>query len=146
MKKRELQEKLESNEDTKQQLQKLAIRFNMLEVSLDHKKSSIDHLFLGGFCYKTGGEKVGVWKNVLQRTWRGQDEMEAVQWWDYLWFNVISSNFFTLNHNSSGRRGYENEIAKNKKEMEEVMNNRFVIELRDESIQVGISLLSVMKC
>ena len=37
------------------------------------------------------------------------------------------------------RRGYENEIAKNKKDIEEVMNNRFVVELKDESVQVSIT-------
>ena len=33
-------------------------------------------------------------------------------------------------------------MAKNKKEMQEVMNNRFVIELKDEIVQVSISELS----
>ena len=43
----------------------------------------------------------------------------------------------------SCRRGYENERAKDNKEMEEKLNNRFVIELKDASIQVRITIRHV---
>ena len=41
------------------------------------------------------------------------------------------------------RRGYENERAKDNQEMEEKLNNRFVIELKDASIQVSITIRHV---
>ena len=78
-KKREVEEILAKKENTEDQLQKLSLRFNMLEVLISLSGQVARYFFPESIFNKVRGEKAGVRENVLQRVGRRQDEVETVQ-------------------------------------------------------------------
>lgn len=94
---------------------------------------------LGDICKENWRKKIWMWELLLQGDGGGQNEVEAVQWPDYLWPHVGNPHWRLCAHFKMiifSSQGYENEICSVRKERDQAVNSR-ITELKDKSIQVN---------